>query len=108
MVKSILRFFLTLPLPMFTLLVVRVAGKVLKFDIKQFIKSCYLKMLIPFAITILFGVLLNYLITSNGWISFIIKVLIIAFIYLVLVCLLGLNKEEKSFIIKKLNKVKGK
>ena len=86
-----------------------VAGKVLKFDIKQFIKSCYLKMLIPFAITILFGVLLNYLITSNGWISFIIKVLIIAFIYLVLVCLLGLNKEEKSFIINKLkNKVKEK
>lgn len=83
-----------------------IAGKVLKFNVKQFIKSCYLKMSLPFIITIIFGILLNLIITANGWIIFIVKVVLVTIVYLFVTCILGLNKEERDFLFSKIkNKV---
>ena len=83
-----------------------IAGKILKFNVKQFIKSCYLKMSLPFIITIIFGILLNLIITANGWIIFIVKVVLVTIFYLFVTCILGLNKEERDFLFSKIkNKV---
>ncbi len=83
-----------------------IAGIVLKLDIKQFIKSCYLKMLVPFMVTFITGVLLNLLITANSWLIFLGKVVIVTIIYVFATCILGLNREERDFIVSKIkNKV---
>ena len=83
-----------------------VAGKVLKLNIGQFVKSCYLRMLIPLIITIVFGFALNLLLTVESWLFLIIKGICIIAVYLIVVYFIGLNSEEKLFITKKIkNKV---
>lgn len=78
--------------------------KIMKFNMIQFIKQCYLKMGIPFLTTLCIGGLVNYFWGGNGWIILAIKALIISIIYVVFIFFLGLNKEERKRILQKLKK----
>lgn len=63
------------------------------------------KMSIPIVITIVFGYLLNYFIKDYNLITFILKVFIYTAIYGILMWLMGLNKEEKTEILKPVRKI---
>lgn len=72
--------------------------KVLHIDIWRFIKECYLKMFPPLLITLLAGFCINHLIPDFGWISFIVKGILLVVVYLILLLSLGLTKEERVAI----------
>lgn len=82
-----------------------VANKVLKLDLKQFCKSCYLRMSIPILFTIAIGYAMNMLISDSGWIMFLTKALIVIVVYLLAVYVLGLNNEEREFAVAKFNRI---
>lgn len=83
-----------------------VAQKSLKFNIIQFAKSCYIRMSIPLIFSLAIGILINYLfVGSNIW-ALLIKAVIIATCYLAFVFVFGLNKQEKSKVLKRFKIVK--
>lgn len=79
--------------------------KKLELNIPLFAKECYLKMSFPIIIALVLGIAMNCLIPDGGWIMLVCKGCIIVAIYLILIFLLGLKKEEKKNII---NKIKAK
>ncbi len=85
-----------------------IAQKYLKFNIVQFAKSCYLRMSMPTLITLPIGWGITNLIPGCGWIKLAICALLITVCYLFAVFCLGLNKDEKLKILKKLKLVRGK
>ena len=80
--------------------------KCLKFNIMKFAKSCYLRMSLPILITLVLGGGINYLITGSGWITLVFRAILLAICYMVAVFILGLNKQEKIKILKKLKIIK--
>ena len=79
-------------------------NKVLPFDIPRFVRKCYIKLSVPIILTILLGFAMNMVIPDSGWLVLMIKGGITAFIFGVLVFLLGFNSSERSVL---LGKVKG-
>lgn len=78
----------------------------MKFDIKLFIKKCYLKMIVPAVCTFGVGILVNVLWNKNGWIELLIKGLIIVAVFVIFNFILGLTKEERSTVFVFLKKKK--
>ena len=74
--------------------------KVLKLDIIQFIKNCYLHMGLPIIITILLGLGLNYLLTENSWFVFVAKAVAVVIVYALTTMFIGLNKSERIKLLK--------
>lgn len=70
--------------------------KVLKIDIPQFIKKCYIGMMPPILITLCIGYFLNKWIPQLGWIQLIIKGVIIVVCYALLTFMMGFSKEERK------------
>jgi hypothetical protein len=53
---------------------------------------------VPAALTIVSALILNHLFPNPSWIVFALKVMIITAIYLVLMCIFGLDRDEKNKI----------
>ncbi len=81
-----------------------VAHKCLKFNILKFAKSCYLRMSIPLLLVFVIGWAITYFISGSNWMTLVIWVILISTCYLLMVFILGLNKEEKTKILKRLKK----
>jgi O-antigen/teichoic acid export membrane protein len=69
--------------------------KVIKLEIPRFFKECYLSMVLPIVITLLVGIAVNYFIPQISIVIFIMKVIIISFIYLMMMWFFGLKTDEK-------------
>lgn len=78
--------------------------KVLKLDMRTFIKQCYIRMGIPIIMTVALGFLITMFISDGGWFTLIVKGTLIVAIYAVFIFIFGLNRSEKEKILKKLNK----
>lgn len=78
---------------------------VLKINIWKFFKSCQLKMILPFIIVILTGIVLNKFLIDISWHTTTIKVLILVSLYLISAYFTALNKYEKDLIKNTLNKI---
>ena len=83
-----------------------VAHKSLKFNIVQFAKSCYLRMLLPILVALLFGGAINYLITGGGYLTLVIRAVLTAVCYFIFVFIIGLNKQERKNVLRKLKIIK--
>lgn len=73
--------------------------KVLPLNIPKFIGQCYLRMLVPLALTVAIGLGMNYLISGSGWILFLLKAGFVAVVYFVLTLLLGLDRQERAKMV---------
>lgn len=76
-----------------------ISWKIMKFDIPKFMLKCYLRMSLPIVITIVLGLVINYIIPDMGWKMFIGKAIAVASVYLVLIFIIGLEKKERSFVL---------
>ena len=81
-----------------------IAYKTFKFNMKMFIKDCYLKMSVPCILTLLVGVMLNYTLPMVNWGYLILKGVIVTVVYFVLVYYLGLTKKERTALIDKIKR----
>jgi O-antigen/teichoic acid export membrane protein len=69
--------------------------KVIKLEIPRFFKECYLSMVLPIVVTLFVGITVNYFISQISILIFIMKVIIISFIYLIMMWFFGLKTDEK-------------
>ena len=76
-----------------------VCHRIMHLNIPKFALECYARMSVPMIITLLAGWGVNLLINDGGWTSLLIKGGIIVAVYLVLVLLIGLTRQERSKII---------
>lgn len=83
-----------------------ISVKVIHLDLGAFMKICYLRGAVPLIATICVGLLLNKVLVGAGWINLIIKAGIVCIVYLVLIALFLLNKNEKQQIRNKLKRKK--
>ena len=72
--------------------------KELHIDIKAFFKQCFLKLIPGILITVIIGFLISAFIPLSGWIGFVFKAIILAIAYVIVMWILGWNKEEKILI----------
>ncbi|MDD2362779.1 MAG: oligosaccharide flippase family protein [Oscillospiraceae bacterium] len=82
--------------------------KRLRIDVKGFFKKCHLQIMPSIILTAILGVLIQMLYPEVTVQAFIIKTFCIIFIYLILVWVVSLNKEEKEMLkglIKKISKI---
>jgi O-antigen/teichoic acid export membrane protein len=93
----------------FTLLNI-VYRKQLGLKLGKFYKKIYLKHLPLIAVSIVVSILACHFVPIGGWIGFAIKVAICIVIYLVVICTLGVSKQEKKQVVgairKKLTRTK--
>lgn len=83
--------------------------KLLSINIFDFFKECHLKLLLPILISFIFAIVINLYvpvsyISTNAWIQFLVKIILIIFDYFVVMWLFGLNKFEKNLIFSFMNK----
>lgn len=76
----------------------------LKINIKEFWRNI-LHMSMPFTISLVFGLTLNKLVLSRGWIDFIIKTTIFSMLYAILMWFGAMNKYEKNLFVIPIKKV---
>jgi O-antigen/teichoic acid export membrane protein len=80
-------------------------NKVLKFNMFQFYKICYLRMIIPIGGTIVLASAVLYYIEQNGWLWLMVKGFIVAVIFGILTFLFNTNKEERSKLVSIIRKL---
>lgn len=73
--------------------------KVLKIDIPRFFRECYVKMLLPLGLSFFAGFLIQVYIPAHNLLTFIPKALLLGIVYVLLMWLMGLNKNEKELIL---------
>lgn len=71
----------------------------LKLDILLFFKESFLKISIPFALTILSGIFMAHFISDLAWSVFIIKCALYVLIYVMIMYLFAINKREKDLVL---------
>ena len=81
-----------------------VHGKILGFNIWEFIKKCYLRMLPAFAVTGVSGILLNCFWADAGWLVLFAKIICVSAVYCLSAAAFCLSKEERRFIWNKLRR----
>ena len=74
--------------------------RLMHFDILAFMKGCYLRLSLPILMTIGLGLAMNHYLTRGGWLMLIVKGAAVTALYLSLILLVGLNKTEKSKILR--------
>ena len=79
--------------------------KVLKLNVFDFAKRCYIRSGIVIAISILAGVGLNYLLSQTSWLWFLLKACIVGIIYLILTYVIALKHDEKAMLGKKIREI---
>lgn len=75
-----------------------VVWRELKFDIPAFVMQCYIRLSIPILLCIAVGFVLNAQFSSVSWMSLVMKAAIVAVVYLALILIIGLNKEERMAV----------
>jgi len=70
-------------------------------NVFEFIRKCYLRLMIPLTIALITGIIINHCFTATGWISIITKGLLIVIIYSITLFYLGLSPNERKIILKK-------
>ncbi|TAN12528.1 MAG: polysaccharide biosynthesis protein [Chitinophagaceae bacterium] len=78
--------------------------KVMKIDILYFLKGSFLKMLPSFGVILFIGVIINYFIPAPSFIIFFGKAFILGVVYLIIMWLFSLNKNEKDLFLSFVNK----
>ena len=78
--------------------------KVLKINVFEFYKKCYVSILFVIVGSIAVILPIINLISDNGWISFIIKAIITGFVFLLFVLFIHVNKEERKQLFSKIFK----
>ncbi len=81
--------------------------RVLRLDMMQFAKKCYLRMSVPLLSSLVCGVVLNLLLKDGGWLVLGVKAVVIGVLYAVFVFVFGLTSEEKQGIISKIKRKVG-
>lgn len=71
--------------------------KIIKLEIPRFFKECYLSMILPITLSVVFGLILNYYF-DFGLFHFILKTVLMSFFYVILMWFLGLNDQEKNML----------
>ena len=79
-----------------------VHGKVMRFNMWQFIKQCYLRVLPVMIITAAFGILLNYFVADAGWVVLFIKIVAVAAVYLAAAFVFCFSRRERRDAIEKI------
>lgn len=72
--------------------------KVIKLEIPRFFRECYLNMLIPLSLILIFGFGLNYLFIANNFFLFGSKIILLTFFYGIMMWLVALRMDEKQLI----------
>lgn len=75
-----------------------ISYKVLKLDIPQIIKKCYLRLALPIILSIAVGIVLNRFISEISWMLFLVKATVVVFIYLTSTFFLGLERKDRQQI----------
>lgn len=78
--------------------------KKLGFDMKNFAKKCYIRMGIPVVIAFVFGFFVTTAFEGSTWLLLGVKGVAIVIIYAICVMLLGLSKEDRKALYKKIKK----
>lgn len=68
--------------------------KKMDINIPAFVKQCYLRMTPPIVLALIVGVGINIVLNQGSWLFFVIKGVLVSFVYLGLVFILALTKEE--------------
>ena len=84
-----------------TLILIR---KKLDVDLKHYIRNCYVRMAVPLVASLLICWPITAFIQAGAWPKFILKAGIIVAIYGAALVALGLTKQERSALVKKLRK----
>lgn len=82
-------------------------AKKLNIDIIRFFKECHGKLAIPLIISLFFGFLFQNLIDAESFVSFIIFGLLWVVVYVLVMWVFALNKEEKILISSPLRRILG-
>ncbi len=80
-----------------------VCYKVLKLDIPQFIRKCYLRMSLASLVTLGLGWGMNQMIADAGWGSLILKGVIVIAVYSLSIFLIGIDSQERKNVINKIS-----
>ncbi len=73
--------------------------KKLNLNIFSFAKRCYFAMSLPLIVTCVVGILCNYLFGDITWLNFLLRVVIITFVYWISMWFTTFNKEEKNLFL---------
>lgn len=76
----------------------------LPLDIPAFMKACYGRMSVPIVLTLGFGAVINVVIQDAGWFVLAVKGMLVVMVYLLLVYIFGLKKDERRSIAAYLKK----
>lgn len=76
----------------------------LPLDIFAFMKGCYVRMSIPILLTLACGMVINAVIPDSGWFILALKGVLVAGVYLLLVLLFGLSKEERNSVVARMKR----
>lgn len=87
-------------------LLIWVNKRVMGFDMKLFIRKCYIASSPPIIVTIAVGLLLNQFWKDGGWLTLGVKALFVTLIYGITALLFVLNKEEKALLLRPFRRFK--
>lgn len=81
-------------------------SKVLQLKIAYFFQQLSKGLFIVFVLMLMFGYFISLININGGWIELAVKVLLLSGVYLALLFIVGMNKEEKEYILLTLKKIK--
>ena len=70
--------------------------KVIKLEIPRFFKECFLSFIFPLAISIVFGFSLNWFFKTPTFLLFVLKSIMLALFYILILWFFGLRDDEKK------------
>ena len=80
-----------------------VCYKVLKLDIPQFVKKCYIRMSLASIATLIIGWCVNQIIADAGWGSLVLKGIIVVVAYCISIFVIGINSSERRSVLNKIS-----
>jgi O-antigen/teichoic acid export membrane protein len=80
--------------------------KQIQLNIVRFFNNCHVKVMWPIIITIIFGQVLKFIISSGSWILLIIKIIILSIFYFALLWRFVFNNFEKELVFQIIDKVR--
>lgn len=78
-----------------------VCYKVLKLDILEFVRKCYVRMSLASAVALLISLGINIIVPDAGWGTFVLKVILVTILYCVCIFIIGINSSERKNILGK-------
>ena len=79
--------------------------KKIKLEIPRFFKECYWPLIVPIALTFVFGFGLNYLFRAEFFLLFAVKAILLATVYVLLTWKIGIKQEEKQMLLQPILKL---